>query len=103
MLADQPFVIATELDPGAVHRQGQWLSGRAIRDLHHDPGLAATQRRDVRRRPVGPGHPEQSLDQPGHPRLPRLSACQSMSGSNQIDNEPRLRSEAFKDDQFFVW
>ena len=30
----------------------------------------------------------------GRPRLPVLSACQTVSGSNQTDSEPRLRSAA---------
>lgn len=33
MLADLPFAIAEELDPGAVHEQVEWTVGTAIRDL----------------------------------------------------------------------
>lgn len=38
----------------------------------------------------------------GRPRLPVLPACQTMSGSNQTESEPRWRSAALQSDRFVV-
>ncbi len=65
MLAREPFSIAEELDPCAVHQQVERTGRTAVRYLHRDAFLSAAQGRKVRHRPVEASHRQNTLHHPG--------------------------------------
>lgn len=62
VLADQPFSVAKELDPGAIHQQVQRPRCAAVGDLHSKGLLPPAQGGEVRHRPIQSCH----LQDAGH-------------------------------------
>ena len=110
IFADQPFSVAQELDPGAIHQQVQGPRFAAVGDLHSKGLLPPAKGGEVRHRPAQPGHlqnaghharglaerqPKEHLHHQaelnrriGKHRRPTLFAS-TMSLSSQISSDPR--------------
>jgi hypothetical protein len=116
VLAGVPLAFPLDLDPGAVDQEVQRATRSSIRDVDLQRPLAPAQRAEIGHRPVQPGERQQARHQPrrlaqrqpkerpsrirqvwiaaslnvaGGPRRPLGAASHSISGSNQICNEPR--------------
>lgn len=87
VLPRQPFPVAEEFDPCAVHQQVRWprctAGCTAARYLHFDGPLPAAQGRKIWNRPVEPGHRQDARHHPGC--LPKRKPEQDLHHQAELD------------------